>query len=713
MKIKKLFIKGYGKFINQEIEFKEGFNVIYGNNEAGKTTLQSFIKNSLFSFESKNKDKEGRLPDLKKYKPWEGEEYSGSIEIQLDNNKQYRIEKNFKDKETTIFNSNLEDVTSSFSYNKREGVLFGESIFKMNRNTFENTAFIKQSNTKVFKNDKQEIFDKIINLQETGEEDLSVTKAIKALSKAKTELGNKTTKGRLYNATVEKLEKEKLKLNKANENRERMLEKQRKQKQLKGEINEILSDIENIKKEIAKEEKNKELEQIDIKRQRLMRKLEILASYDKNINDINEKIYNYEKQINTNKQLELVEGNIIVEKIKQVTLLKSDTEELEQKDVNKYQAKINKRNKSSLMYLYVGIGVGFLSILLGILILKYVFIATFIAFLIIGYSFFIKPKKEEIANIQIMEQEKVEITKKRKELLQFILDIGYICNDNVLDIEKTLNKIYTDKNNMYTISKDIEIESNRKKDYVKLKKDELSELQYTSLLKLKNKIKEYEQQLKDNNYIKVSNKTDYNKILEETIVTKNQKQIEEAEIKTLLREFWMNDEELANLTEEIAKYEEVLVEIENEKAALEYAIDFIEKAAKDIKLDIIPKINKKMGDVLSKITANKYNNLITGKDSQLNIEYDNLIRNIWQFSDGTIDQMYLALRIATTEIFSSYEKLPILIDEAFAFYDSDRMNNSFKLLYEISKEKQVIFFTCKKDELQKISELKEVNVIKL
>jgi len=713
MKIKKLFIKGYGKFINQEIEFKEGFNVIYGNNEAGKTTLQSFIKNSLFSFESKNKDKEGRLPDLKKYKPWEGEEYSGSIEIQLDNNKQYRIEKNFKDKETTIFNSNLEDVTSSFSYNKREGVLFGESLFKMNRNTFENTAFIKQSNTKVFKNDKQEIFDKIINLQETGEEDLSVTKAIKALSKAKTELGNKTTKGRIYNATIEKLEREKLKLNKANENRERMLEKQRKQKQLKGEINEILSDITNIKKEIAKEEKNNELEQINIKRQRLMRKLEILTSYDKNINDINEKIYNYEKQIKTNKQLEMVEGNTIVEKIKQVTLLKSDTEELEQKDINEYQIKINKRNKNSLMYLYAGIGVGILSILLGIFISKYVFIATFIAFLIIGSSFFVRPKKEEIANIQIMEQEKTEITKKRKELLQFILDIGYICNDNVLDIEKTLNRIYTDKNNMYTISKDIEIESNRKKDYVKLKKDELSELQYTSLLEVKEKIKEYEQQLKDNNYIKVSDKTDYNKILEETIVIKNQKQIEEAEIKTLLREFWMNDEELANLTEEIAKYEEVLVEIENEKTALEYAIDFIEKAAKDIKLDIIPKINKKMGDVLSKITANKYNNLITGKDSQLNIEYDNLIRNIWQFSDGTIDQMYLALRIATTEIFSSYEKLPILIDEAFAFYDSDRMNNSFKLLYEISKEKQVIFFTCKKDELQKISELKEVNVIKL
>jgi len=713
MKIKKLFIKGYGKFINQTIELKDGFNVIYGNNEAGKSTLQSFIKNSLFSFESKNKDKEGRLPDLKKYKPWNHEEYAGYIDVQLDNDKEYRIEKDFKNKETNIFNSNLENITSLFSYSKREGVLFGESIFKMNRNTFENTAFIKQSSTKVFKDDKQEIFDKIINLQETGEEDLSVTKAIKALSKAKTDLGHKTTKGRLYNITVEKLEKAKIKLNKANENRERMLEKQGKQKQLKKEINEIIIDIENIRKEIAKEEKNDELEQIDIKRQNLVRKLEILLSYDKKINDINEKIYNYEKEINNNKQLETIDSNAIVEKIKQVALLKSDIEELEKKDIEKYQITINKKNKSSLLYLYMGIGLGVLSTILGIIISPYIFILSLISLFIIGYSFYVKPKKEDINKIQQMKQEKKDITQKGKDLLQFVLNVGYLCNDNIIDIEKTLNKIYTDKNNMYKLNTDIDIEKNRKKDYVKLKEDELMQLQYSSIIEVKNKIKEYEQQLKENNYIETSNKTDYKKILEENIVIKNQKQIELAKIQTLLREFWMGDEELANLTEEIAKYEEILINIEKEKTALEYAINFIEQAAKDIKLDIIPKINKKMGDVLSKITANKYNNLITGKDSQLNTEFNNSVLNIWQFSDGTIDQMYLALRIATTEIFSSYEKLPILIDEAFAFYDSDRMNNSFKLLYEISKEKQVIFFTCKEDELERISKLESVNIIKL
>ena len=63
MKIKKLVIRGYGKFNDREIDFKDGLNLVYGSNEAGKSTLQAFIKAMLYDHPRKNVDSEGRLPE--------------------------------------------------------------------------------------------------------------------------------------------------------------------------------------------------------------------------------------------------------------------------------------------------------------------------------------------------------------------------------------------------------------------------------------------------------------------------------------------------------------------------------------------------------------------------------------------------------------------------------------------------------------------------
>ena len=54
MKIKKIVIYGFGKHENKTIEFKDRINVIYGHNEAGKTTIQQFIVQTIFGFPQKN-----------------------------------------------------------------------------------------------------------------------------------------------------------------------------------------------------------------------------------------------------------------------------------------------------------------------------------------------------------------------------------------------------------------------------------------------------------------------------------------------------------------------------------------------------------------------------------------------------------------------------------------------------------------------------------
>ena len=82
-------------------------------------------------------------------------------------------------------------------------------------------------------------------------------------------------------------------------------------------------------------------------------------------------------------------------------------------------------------------------------------------------------------------------------------------------------------------------------------------------------------------------------------------------------------------------------------------------------------------------------------------------------SIGTIDQLYLSLRLsAMNEI--SEEKMPIILDEAFAFYDNERLENIIKFINNNYKENQVIIFTCsnrEKDILEKLNI--EYNLVEL
>ena len=75
MKIKTLDIYGYGKWVNQKFEIEDGLQLFYGQNEAGKSTLQSFIRSILFGFQTKRR----RINQLNRYEPRHGEVYGGRL----------------------------------------------------------------------------------------------------------------------------------------------------------------------------------------------------------------------------------------------------------------------------------------------------------------------------------------------------------------------------------------------------------------------------------------------------------------------------------------------------------------------------------------------------------------------------------------------------------------------------------------------------------
>ena len=70
---------------------------------------------------------------------------------------------------------------------------------------------------------------------------------------------------------------------------------------------------------------------------------------------------------------------------------------------------------------------------------------------------------------------------------------------------------------------------------------------------------------------------------------------------------------------------------------------------------------------------------------------------LWR-SDGTVDQLYLALRLAVAEELTP--GAPLILDDALVRFDDDRLKNAMEVLEEAGKNRQVIVFSCQNREHQ-------------
>ena len=147
MKINKIKINSFGKLRNKEIEFKNGINILYGENESGKSTIMNFIKNTLYGISKNKKGKE--ISDYDKYKPWGKEEFSGKLEYTLDNNEKYEIYRDFNKKNPKIYNENSEDISKEFNINKKTGNEFFYEQTKVDEELFLSTVGMLQSEIKL------------------------------------------------------------------------------------------------------------------------------------------------------------------------------------------------------------------------------------------------------------------------------------------------------------------------------------------------------------------------------------------------------------------------------------------------------------------------------------------------------------------------------------------------------------------------------------
>jgi len=193
MNIKEINIEAFGKFIDKKIELNNGINIIYGDNETGKSTIHKFIESLLFDFDLSTEY--GKL-EKKKYDPWFSNEYSGSVEIK--DNRDYLVYRDFN-KNVCKINDNEENTNEIDDFQQP-----GYQLFGINREIYKNTLSIGQLKSKTDKDLLKEIKDKIENLGRTKDQKISIDNVLEKLDQKK-----KTDKLETNESTIESKKNEK------------------------------------------------------------------------------------------------------------------------------------------------------------------------------------------------------------------------------------------------------------------------------------------------------------------------------------------------------------------------------------------------------------------------------------------------------------------------------------------------------------------------
>ena len=589
MQINKININNYGNLSNKEINLDNKINIIYGKNEAGKSTLLNFIE-SMFFGANKNKGKK-IIPDFDRYNPWNNGEYSGTIDYQLENGEEFHVYRDFKKKNPQILNKLGKDISQEFNIDKKNGNQFFTEQTGMDRSLIDSTIITEQNQVELDEGTQNQLLQKIANLSESGEEELSYKKIMDKLNKILlNEVGTERSQLKPLNITISKIDDYQNKIQDI--------------KQYENERFEITQEIADIQEEINKESENR------------------------NIYDEVKKIIDNDK----------IEQEKIDEKYKTVKENKAKMEQYKE-ELDKTENEKNAERKKHIKIRILA------NVILSIIAISLVFL----------------PRNIILVAIPIL------------IVLFIIINMKHSKNEN--NTSELKNKLEFLQNTTNSVENEI-----------KTMQDELYK----------------KDEAEKNRIITKCNNEDISSLFSskiDEVISENTRSVEQNEIKKHKLE--IDKQEIEKKFEKLAEYEENLEiekrrleELEHKQKIIKETMEILNKSYEDMKENVAPKFNKNLSKNIEVFSNEKYKEItITDKifvklDNGENVPIEKL-------STGTIEQIYLAFRLSVIEEISK-EKMPIVLDEAFAYYDDERLLQTLKFLDIINN--QIIILTCTKRE---------------
>ena len=699
MKIKNIKVNAYGNIENKDINLEEGINIIHGANESGKSTLLNYII-SIFYGISRNKD--GKvLSDYEKYKPWNSNEFSGRISYKLENGEKYEIFRDFNKKNPKIYNDKLEDISDRFETDKKDGSKFFIEQMGIDKQMYLSTVVSTQEEVRLDEKNQNMLIQKIANLAGTGEDNVSYKKAlIKLQEKIRDEIGTNKTSQKPINI----IEKEIVEIN----NKIVETEKYRNRKyEIDAEKEQILSELKKLEqqKQILQELQNSMKSEEETKN-----RLEIREKNRKdNIAKINE-LTNQKNTINAESERVQSAKNHLQDIIKghkeNIEKLNSEIEKIANE-----KEETQEKEKPSISFIVITVVLA-IALICSIILIKNYIVSGILGVAIIANIVFyvINKNKQKVNKAKLREKINQEKQYKREKLENQKQQIIANVNTTEKELEKQEEEEKQVNSELSMLKGQIILlEKNNEKITEEIEQDNKAIKEESN--KNKQQIIEKYKDKNINDLLYINDYQNYISKIEETI-NNNRIRIKglEIEYNTIVPQL----DEMVVLEEKREADKEKLAELREKESIINIAIENLMDAYEEMKTTITPKFTKNLSESIQKISSNKYNKVTINDENGMIIENNRgeYVEAI-KLSTGTIDQLYLALRLSMIDELSK-ENLPIILDESFAYSDNNRLKNMLQYLTSDLNNHQTIIFTCTDREQKMLEEMSiPYNVVEL
>ena len=155
-----------------------------------------------------------------------------------------------------------------------------------------------------------------------------------------------------------------------------------------------------------------------------------------------------------------------------------------------------------------------------------------------------------------------------------------------------------------------------------------------------------------------------------------------------------------DLRSRLKAVQERLTKLEDTYAATSIALEALQEAKVELQRRFAPRLAKRAQAFFGAMTGNRYDKLTLDQDLSLQAgaENEDILRSALWRSDGTADQLYLALRLAVSAELTP--RAPLILDDALVRFDDVRLKAAINILKDEGRRKQVILFTCQSREAQ-------------
>lgn len=172
----------------------------------------------------------------------------------------------------------------------------------------------------------------------------------------------------------------------------------------------------------------------------------------------------------------------------------------------------------------------------------------------------------------------------------------------------------------------------------------------------------------------------------------------------------------SDLTDQLSQKREELARLQQEYDAITLAMTALEQANIILKNRFSPALGARAAEIFSALTDGRYDKVLLSQDMALSAEQsgDPMSRSIRLLSQGTADQLYLAVRLAICGMVLPEEKhVPLILDDALVSFDDRRLRAALDVLLAESEQRQILLFTCQTRERDYLAGHKNVTVLTL